>query len=149
MTPPHLDEYDQLCMKMIAEHGWMVQGVFPRAGDDGEPFSYTVGLTLAGLPELVISGLPAELAGGLLNTAAQQSLTEEFTAGQVLTETASVPLRAVEAPTAEVNMARRLYPDHQVRALQLVWPDAGGAFPGDPTWSLGTAQPVFTTAGKA
>lgn len=143
-----MDEYDRLCQKVIAEHGWMVQGVFPRAGDEGTPFSYTVGLTAAGLPELVISGLPAELAGELLNTAAHQSLTTEFTAGQVLTDAASVPLRVVEAPAAEVNVAHRLYPG-SVRALQLVWPDAAGVFPGDPGWSHGDAQPLYTTSGKA
>lgn len=139
----NLDAYDQHCIELIAEHGWMIQGIFPSAGEEGAPFAYTVGLTVAGLPELVISGLPADVAHQLLNAAARKSLAEEFRVGRLVTGVASVDFRVVEAPAAEVNMAWHLYPGKPVRSLQLVWPDRDGNYPGDPGWSLGDAQPVY------
>ncbi|GIF75669.1 DUF4262 domain-containing protein [Asanoa siamensis] len=136
------DAADQHNLRVIAEHGWMVQSVFPARGGNGAPFAYTVGLTAAGLPELIVCGLPADIAGHLLNTAAHRSLGAELRPGEALDEIASVPLRVVDAPTAPVTTAHRLYPDRTVRALQLVWPDLHGHYPGDDRWSLGDAQPV-------
>ena len=50
---------------IVAEHGWAVQGVFPRADDPdpGPPFAYTVGLSgpRFGHPEFVVFGLAAEV----------------------------------------------------------------------------------------
>ncbi len=128
---------------LIAEHGWMVQGVFPTETSPGAPFAYTIGLTAAGLPELVIAGLPAETAGAILNTAARHHLTDEIKPGAVLDDLASVPFRVVAAPSAEIQQARNIYPAAGVRAVQLVWPDDAGAFPGDGGWSLGDAQPIY------
>jgi hypothetical protein len=141
--PTNLDAYDQHCIELIAEHGWMIQGVFPREYDEEAPFAYTVGLTVAGLPELVISGLPADLAHQLLNAAAHASLASELRPGQMLDGIASVVFHVMEAPKAAVNMARHLYPNKRVRSLQLVWPDEGGNYPGDDGWSLDDAQPVY------
>jgi hypothetical protein len=140
---PRLDAYDLLCLGKIAKFGWVIQGVLPRQGDKDIPFAYTVGLTEAGLPELVISGLPVGTAQSILNTAARQSLETSLRPGQALTDVASVPLRVIDAPFAEVNMARRLYPGKDVQALQLVWPDSAGAYPAEPGWSLRDAQPIY------
>ena len=113
----------------INEHGWIVQGVVPaKDGDLG--FAYTVGLTLAGLPELVISGLWREQGQQFLNIAAQQHCREEILAGDTIEDIASVPFRVIDVPLAEVNTARRLYGRSRVRALQLVWPDDNGLWPG-------------------
>ncbi len=141
-----MDAYVEHCIALIGEHGWMVQGVFPAEFDDDVPFCYTVGLTAAGLPELVVSALPAAAATEFLNAAARRSLVTEITAGQLLEGIGPVPFRVVDAPAAEVGMARVVYPHADVRCLQLVWPDSAGAFPGDPGWSLGDAQPVYTGA---
>jgi hypothetical protein len=131
-------------LPIIREHGWMIQGVFPTANDPCVGFSYTVGLTAAGLPELVISGLPHETGGAILNDAARRHLADEILPGATVDDIASVPFRAVDAPLAEVNMARNLYGDDRVRAVQLVWPDAGGFYPGEPGWSLGDGvQPIY------
>ena len=140
----NLDAYDRACLDVIAAHGWMVQGVLPRVGDPDVPFAYTVGLTVAGLPELVVSGMPVGLAHEILNVAARRSTVTEFRPGQVVEDIAPFRVRVVNAPGAEVNMARYLFSRAAVRALQLVWPDKGGAFPGDPGWSLSGAQPVYT-----
>jgi hypothetical protein len=139
----NLDAYDQHCIELIAEHGWMVQGVFPREYDTEAPFAYTVGLTVAGLPEIVVAGLPADLAQQILNAAARRMLDVEFQPGEMVDDVASVSFRVMAAPDAAVNMAHHLYPARRVRALQLVWPDKDGAYPGDERWTLGDAQPVY------
>lgn len=136
----HLDKIKGV----IEEHGWMVQAVFPTENEPGVPFAYTVGLTAKGLPELVIAGLPHQVAGDLLNTAAQASLDKPFEAGQTVDTLATVPFRVVPAELAEVNVARDLYGDDKVTALQLVWPDRNGAVPWEPTWLADTLQPVYT-----
>lgn len=144
MSPQdRLDAYDRMSLATIAEHGWMIQGVFPTEADPGVEFAYTVGLTVAGLPELVISGLPLELAGTLLNDAARHSMGSEVKPGDVLNNIASVPFKVIAAPKAPVNLARHLYSPDTVLALQLVWPDDQGSYPGDAGWTLGDAQEVF------
>lgn len=135
--------YDLQSQATIAEHGWMIQGVFPTEHYPGVEFAYTVGLAAAGLPELVISGLPLNLVGTLLNDAAQHTLTTELHPGDVLDGIASVPFRVIDAPAAEVNLSRRFYGADKVRALQLLWPDDQGNYPGDEGWTLGDAQDVF------
>src|SRR5215469_1887242 len=53
---------------LIVRHGWIVQGV-ERDGPH-PPWSYTAGLTEAGLPELVITGMRNAPAARLLNRVA-------------------------------------------------------------------------------
>lgn len=136
----------------IARHGWMIQYVFPTDNQPDQfrpPFAYTIGLTAGGLPELVISGLPPEVSAELLNSAARKQsgdgYPDGFTAGTIVTGIASVDFHVIDAPAAEVNLARSMY--GQARAVQLVWPDAGGAYPDDPAWSLSRdAQPTYREA---
>jgi hypothetical protein len=140
--------YLQSCRETIARHGGMIQGVFPTAISPGVGFSYTVGLTAAGLPELVISGLPMDLAGTLLNDAARTSLGAEIKAGNTIADIANVSFKVIDAPKAEINLARRLYGADVVRALQLVWPDDSGHYPGDAGWSLAGRQEIFVDEDK-
>ena len=54
----------------ILRHGWAATAVF---GDDiGESFAYTVGLTGFDHPELLLTGMPPEVAGRLLNGAGER-----------------------------------------------------------------------------
>lgn len=66
--------------QLIAEHGWAVQGVLHTATEP--PFSYTVGLTGAGLPELIVVGVSHQVGVTMLNKLAQQSLAEEWEVGR-------------------------------------------------------------------
>lgn len=52
---------------LVATHGHAIQGVFPRAGDPGVPFAYTVGLTPAGHPELIVAALDFATMQQILN----------------------------------------------------------------------------------
>lgn len=117
-------------LTMIREFGWMVQGVFPTEQDQGVCFGYTIGLTEAGLPELLISGnLSPEALKSILNLAAQRHIRDEIQPGEELTGLANTSLRVLTCrPDAPVQQARNLY-GKRVRVLQLIWPDKQGRFP--------------------
>ena len=52
--------------------GQTIQGVFPRVGETGTPFFYTIGNAELGLPELLlIGGFRAEIAMRILNELGQ------------------------------------------------------------------------------
>jgi hypothetical protein len=139
----NFDAYLDQCRAVIAEHGWMIQGVFATETSPGPPFAYTVGLTAAGLPELIITGLPHDLAPAILNNAAQSHLETELVPGKVCDTAASVPLRIAPAPNAEIGVAYQLYGE-RASALQLVWPDDAGIYPDEPDWNLpADAQPLL------
>lgn len=141
-----MQAYLLTCRETIARHGWMIQGVFPTEESPGVEFSYTVGLTAAGLPELVISGLPMNLAGTLLNDAARLSLATAVEPGDTITTIASVAFNVIAAPKAEIGLARRLCGEH-AKALQLIWPDDRGHYPGEAGWSLSNGQEIFADQG--
>lgn len=130
----------------IMKHGWMVQGVF---GDEGGPgFAYTIGLTEAGLPELLISGnLDNQVAMQLLNAAAALHVANEFQPGDEISDIANVVFRVVACkPDAPVQQALNYYHDPKgskgtVRTLQLVWPDDNGLYPGP--FSRSDGQPLY------
>lgn len=129
----------------IAEHGWTVIAVEPCGNDTGPSFAYTAGLTAAGLPEIVIGGLPPELTYGICNDAARLSTKTELTPGATIPagQIARVELKVIAAPAAPISLAERLYGKHRVRAIQLVWPDKHGFYPSDALWSLGDMQPIY------
>jgi hypothetical protein len=60
--------YEEVLARMawiVAEQGWAIQGV--ERDRIHPPWAYTVGLTVAGLPELVVTGMPLPRAAELLN----------------------------------------------------------------------------------
>lgn len=60
----------------IDRYGWALQYV--EAEDSEDAYGYTAGLTLRGLPEVVVRGLPAEDTWAVLN-----DLAEDCTNGRV------------------------------------------------------------------
>lgn len=137
-----VNEYLETLKKKIKEHGWVV---FPTKDEDGARFAYTVGLTVIGLPELLITGnLDFELHEQLLNDAAQEHLRKTLEPGDLVTDIASVIFKVAQCgPDAPVQQARNLYGD-RVTALQLIWPDKNGAYPGTFRWSLKPEdQPLY------
>jgi hypothetical protein len=132
---------------MIARYGWAVQGVF---GSDTSPtFSYTVGLAAKGLPEIVVFGLPAQVAHQFLN-----DLGRRFTSTGVppldtdLTDIAEdYPARLVPVPRAEADKymfaTKHRYPAYT--AVQLVWVDTNSLFPWESGFDpdLALKQPIL------
>ncbi|WP_345214515.1 DUF4262 domain-containing protein [Georgenia halophila] len=134
---------------LIEEHGWMVQTVEPEP--DTVPFAYTVGLTrYHDHPELLVSGLPAEVAGPVLNQMGRQVREgERFTAGDVLVKDGTelfFVLLPVEDPY-EMVTAQEIYNDDGARpvpGLQMVWSDAYGRLPWEEQWLGGWPQELFS-----
>ena len=129
---------------VIKEHGWAVIGVFPAAGDSGQPFSYTVGLTEQFLPELVVYGLDAHSAGGLLNAVAARMVEHgELAPGDRVDGVLDGDLRLAvfdldRADAADLAMVHNIY-GTLLSARQVVWPDKSGKFPWE-QWDCAVPQ---------
>lgn len=127
----------QALQRQIADDGHVIQSVFPTAETGGFEFCYTVGLTAAGLPELLMSSLPIAALEPMLDLAAARHRAEPFTDGTVwecpaTAYTRPTPLRARQMPGGHpsLGMAYRLY-GPRVSGLQLLWSHPPGLFPGE------------------
>lgn len=128
-------EYMTMMAEGIEEHGWMLQGVAPVVGQEGHPFTYTVGLTEMDHPEILMMGYQS--AGVILNDMGQRVKDGHvYKAGESYTDLASftdggdMELRLVEADAQEFGgIIRTLYPT--ATGLQVIIPDAQGRFPED------------------
>lgn len=130
--------------RLITRHGWAVQYV---GGDRGHaPYAYTVGLTGAGLPELVVTGLRAERATTMLNGAAHEMAGDgPPTPGTTIALSGGSRVEVVRLarPESHLTVAIDIYGE-QVRALQLVWADDRGRLPWHPVFrSNRGGQPVL------
>jgi hypothetical protein len=119
--------------ELVDCYGWAVQGV--ERDRVRPPWAYTVGLTLAGRPELAVTGLPIGRATQLLNDVAAHVL---HAAAPRPGE--QIPLRGgplieiveVAEPAAHLLLAAQFY-GAGIRALQLVHADDRGHWP----WEVG------------
>lgn len=129
----------------ISQHGWAVIGVFPVSDEPSVGFSYSVGLSAKGLPELAVYGLDPQSAGGLLNRVAQSMVDRgaaiqpgEWLDGtgkhvQAETRACSDVLVAIDMrDTSDLGMVRTIYGEVE-SAIQLVWPMRDGLMP----WEIG------------
>jgi hypothetical protein len=140
--PARIDAYLDKAREIIDRHGWMVQYVFPTGDGDLEaPFAYTVGLTVRDHPELLITGLPDQVAHELLNDLARRVHhgNQRLRDGQILNDVIQgyparlrlgCPVDAIQPGTV-----RAVYgPLAGAVLLQLLWPDNRGVFPDQPGW---------------
>lgn len=137
------DQYLDELREIIADHGWAVQYVEDRS----RPFAYTVGLTDRGLPELLITGMPAQKSARMLNSIAHQIVDDGMRLrpavhidyqGELLLEVVEV-----EHPDVHLKFAVRLC-QNTIRAYQLVWTDDRRRWPWDRGWGHGRRrQPVL------
>ncbi len=117
----------------IQDHGWAVQYV----ESDKRPLAYTVGLHSRGLPELLMTGLPANVSCRVLNSIAHMIVDD----GVELAPPAMhidyedrflIEVAQVEHPDIHMRFAVELF-GRDFPALQLVWADErGGCFPWAP-----------------
>jgi hypothetical protein len=128
----------------VADKGWLVQGV--EGSGSYPPWAYTIGLSGYGLPELVVTGLPALAAAELLNDLALHALHASPPAPGERIPLRGGPLIEVvplAEPSAHLVFAVALY-GPEIRALQLVHADRQGRFPWSPDYRDGRAgQPVL------
>jgi hypothetical protein len=132
---PTLTKADALARMagLVEEYGWATQSV---AGDRVHPpWAYTVGLTLRGQPELVVTGVRAPEAGDLLNEFAEGVVhhDEVLSPGEVLRCPHGTEMEVVELPHPDAHLvtAVALFPGVRLRALQIVWSDDRGHWPWD------------------
>lgn len=119
----------------IAKSGHAILSTMTTLPIGDVSMAYTIGLADAGLPELLVFGLPPQVALVILNDAAQRLRKGRLPTDTLLTELATLPtvFKAVAPAIAEDfiiqanNRASRALP-----ALQLIWPDRAGRFPWEP-----------------
>ena len=126
------DDYLDLLRDIIRRRGWAVQAV----EDHRTPFSYTIGLHLRGLPEMLMTGLSPRRSAQLLNDAADHVLAQgmpppgtRFT----LFERQPVEVVEVDHPEAHMGLAYDISRGGPIAARQLVWSDTFGRWP----WARG------------
>ena len=137
------DSGEQKLLDDVAKFGWHCMKVF--GDNDHEPFTYTIGFFESyGYPELLIYGLPGEVAHSVLTIAAKAAAsgkplnlgepTEELLEGY-----ACVFVPVPRAEYAEhVGFARWYYEGDDFPVQQIVWPSKDGLFPWHPK-----APPAF------
>lgn len=147
-----LDPAEQRILDDVAEWGVHVVTV-PEGKAAG--YSFTIGLWESfGQPEVVVFGLPPQVATELLNLIADEADEgTKFTAGSrhegLLHDYA---VRFVEVPKAQqaefLARAQWAYEGEDFPAVQLVWPDKQGRWPWDPEARDGfrSGQPVLGPA---
>lgn len=133
-------------LRKIEEYGWTIIAVFPTADEpDQVEFAYTVGLSAMSLPEVIVAGLPPNVAHSVLNNVAAGMIDRPYDVDDeydgVLAGGYKVRFR--EASSDLLSVARKLYP--VVGVLQLLWPDKEGHFPTDPDYdpTLREFQPLL------
>lgn len=153
-TPPppiggDIDAYLQMIDRCVEEYGFVVQHTIGNARDI---YSYTVGLTERGLPELWLAGLlPTQAQGILCDVARAMLLAPEPLTGRVSLDW-SADFR-VQGPCAleETGMfvVSAKYPHPWVvEVSQVLWPDEEGRFPTDEDYNAAMPQRVLGLRGE-
>jgi Domain of unknown function (DUF4262) len=144
---PDATRLDQLryVRGVLDEHCWVVVGVARERYRP--PYSYTVGLTDHGLPEIVVTGLSPERAAELLNDAAASAVddgTPPVPGGRVrLRGGRPGEVVGVAEPWVHLGVAAEMF-EARLRAVQLVYADSRGLWPWDAGFRGGRGgQPVL------
>lgn len=150
----HVDKMDAIekrTMENIIEYGQQVNFIFPRTEGDGAQFWYSVGRSLHYQPEFLLTGpLPQPVGHFIVNQAARLYDESPFQGGDELppdTLLANFPVRIIEADPIAAHLLQATSWFDDVRALQIVWPDAAGYFPGEGAYAYGPeVQPLYPKA---
>jgi hypothetical protein len=139
--PKPLDEHDQKFLDIITEHDWHVMYV---GGDEESPsFTYSTGIfALTGRPEIIVFGLPMEVAHSVVNeygnrarageTLASGDFYDDFLEGHPVT---FIPVEDEDLIKRYATWTDWFYDRRQFPLLQLVDPDSkSGAFPWQPDY---------------
>lgn len=142
---------DRQLLDDVDEYG--VHIVHVPENDDGEPgFSFTVGLWHSfEQPEIVVFGLPEEVAHDLLNSIADEAAEDKKFLSDTRHEELLVgyAVRFVAVPKERygdyLGSAMWAYEGADFPCVQLVWPDKQGRWPWEPGVREGFAesQPVL------
>lgn len=134
------DGMETLILNNIESAGWHINSVF---GDPLPIFAYTVGLEHSfEHPELIVMGLPPNLAATLLNQIGESVREGRQFRDGVLLPGAEIGLEGdfglggvgKDAKEELMLSARWFYRGSHFRALQVIWQDLEKRFPGDPAF---------------
>ena len=120
---------------LVAKGSWLVLMIGADPGVS-PTYSYTVGLTEHGLPELAVVGLDPRTAQQVLNRAGDlMRANGAFRDGQPAHEVIGGNMKVVfaELPAGSLLHATSRYGATGYKALQLFWPDKAGLMP----WEAG------------
>lgn len=143
--PPPMNDYERSVVANVRKFGWHCTSVAPRLGEEGESFSYTVGLQHSyGSSELIILGLPGGTAHSIFSI-----FVDRLREGRPIALDAPSEDLLKDYPCVFVPVPRPRYNDYVLSALwyyaeqdfelhQLVYPDREGRFPWHPE-----AAPAF------
>lgn len=125
------EEYERRVRSLVDQHRFAVQSV--SGSRCRAEFSYTVGLSAHGLPELVVTGARAEAASTVLQHWGAYLLDTSLVLPGETLESGPWIMEAVEVeqPQEHLLMAARVYGE-RVRGLQLAWADTRGIWPWEP-----------------
>ncbi len=137
--PEPEDDHDKAIFQHIREMGWSVLLIEddPETNDNEPEFAYSVGLHFTHrLPEILLIGLPGEIAGPIINQVAA-ALVDGFrpTPGQAYADFATVPLAFL--PVGKKHFSHWMgsgwwfYRGQDFPVLQCIWPLKNGLFPWD------------------
>lgn len=121
----------------IERVGWSAIGVLPTVDevDPGPPFLYSIGFQDHGHPEVIVVGLPHEVMHGMVaNFYKRVSEGELFRDGERVVDILhgyEVEMRTVPQPGRPLYQAMNYYCVEFIDALQVLWPDKEGFFPGE------------------
>jgi hypothetical protein len=132
--------------KVIAKYGWAVRNVMPDDESDEVGFSYTVGLTALGHPEVIVLGMPWKSAHEFLNLIGDEvrrgARYQPGTVTGAFTDEDSPVVFIQVAETDRLTAVGQIY--GRVDAVQMIWPDSTGRLPWQEGYRNGPAvQPLL------
>jgi hypothetical protein len=121
----------------VETYGWHCLHVLPRDGEEGAPFTYTIGLTRTfDHPEIAIFGLSREKAHAILNDCATDiragtRYTTDAPLADVIGGGVRVQFKRVKADHMRdyFGTAVRYYGQREFEVWIMFWPNREGAFP--------------------
>ncbi|WP_347110059.1 DUF4262 domain-containing protein [Paenarthrobacter sp. S56] len=134
--------FNQL-LSLIEKNGWAVRHV--GAGDE-PAFSYTVGLTALKHPEIVMEGLPFEVAQAFLNLMGEEvKAGRRFSPGSITTDLTEPPAPIAFIAAENVTGLTAVADVYgKIEALQAIWSDSTGRLPWEPSYrNAADVQPLL------
>lgn len=137
--PQATDDVEREFLEIIERHGWHVMLV--GGDEEGPGFAYSTGIyRLTGKPELIVFGLPREVAHFVVNEYASRAkagdapdagdLCDDFLEGHPVT---FIAVDTADRDRKYTTWTSWFYDREPFPVLQLVYPDSrSGAFPWQP-----------------
>lgn len=140
-----MDEYFRRMLNLIDQYGIAIQGVGGFEGDDGPPFAYTVGLYEKHRFEVMIIGLPMQIAQKHLNDLHNMikdglEIIDGLTLRGIVKDLPVKFVQVTDRGDFTTGIADKLMNGgREVPLLQMVWPLFDGTWPDRNT----TGQPLL------